>query len=74
MLNQERHAAEGQVSAKEDELLRFRLQLTTHQQQVFHESSFTNRNLYSDIYGIESGERVRIVESYFAKLESRSLQ
>ena len=35
MLDQERHAAEGRASAKEDELLRFKVQLTTHQQQVF---------------------------------------
>lgn len=34
MLNQERHAAEGQVSAKEDELSHFKLQLNTHQKQV----------------------------------------
>lgn len=34
MLNQARHQAEGQVSAKEDELMRFRLDLSKHQQQV----------------------------------------
>lgn len=35
MLNQARHQAEGQVSAKEDELMRFRLDLSKHQQQVW---------------------------------------
>lgn len=34
MLNQTRHQAEGQVSEKEDELLRFKLDLSKHQQQV----------------------------------------
>ncbi len=34
MLNQARHQAEGQVSAKEDELMRFKLDLSKHQQQV----------------------------------------
>ncbi|XP_046450750.1 early endosome antigen 1-like isoform X2 [Daphnia pulex] len=34
MLNQARHQAEGQVSEKEDELMRFKLDLSKHQQQV----------------------------------------
>ena len=34
MLSQARHQAEGQVSAKEDELTRFKLDLSKHQQQV----------------------------------------
>ena len=43
MLNQARDVAEGQVSAKEDELLRFKLELTTHQQQVF---SFESHSIF----------------------------
>ena len=46
MLNQERHAAEGQVSAKEDELSHFKLQLNTHQKQVF----FVNPCLLIEIH------------------------
>ena len=34
MLNEARHQAEGQVSAKEDELMRFKLDLSKHRQQV----------------------------------------
>lgn len=34
MLNQARHQAEGQVSAKECELMQFKLDLSKHQQQV----------------------------------------
>lgn len=34
MLNQARDRAEGEVSAKEDELLKAKMQLLTNQQQV----------------------------------------
>lgn len=34
MLNEARHQAEGQVSEKEDELMRFKLDLSKHQKQV----------------------------------------
>ena len=75
MLDQERHAAEGRASAKEDELLRFKVQLTTHQQQVFFLKIPLNQEKFILICenGIELGERVRITESQFTKRESRAL-
>ena len=52
MLNQARHQAEGQVSAKEDELLQVKMQLMQHQQNVSH---FINTlDIYSDCIGILS--------------------